>query len=55
MKYVDTYLNRTNARYHMFTTWSTKGIDLNVRLVLLLKKTITAMTPAQGVLCIRDP
>jgi hypothetical protein len=38
----------------MFTTWSTKGIDLDVWLVQLLKKIITTITLGQGVLCVRE-
>jgi len=39
----------------MFTTWSAKGIDLDARSPgVIAKKAITAMTPAQGVLCIRE-
>jgi len=38
----------------MFTTRSAKGIDLDARPVLSLKKAITLKTPAEGVLCIRE-
>jgi hypothetical protein len=44
----------THNMCHMHNTCKEKGIDLDVCMVFLLKMTITAMTPAQGILCIRE-